>query len=329
MNEPTERVRQRFYGLIHRNPGWSLEQMAAEAQCSLAEADRACDQLCAAGLLVPASSAPCGYVTVTPKAALTRLFSAEERHTTAHLQHLARIRGAVASLIGDYPRLHDERRESVEIETLPTPALVNAFLEDAGSTCNVRMRSMHPGGPPPEELMDDMLLRDKEMEGRGIRVETLYSRRTAEVPYMAAYLTDAERIGRTARTADYLPLRMILFDDDLAVLPINPQDSSEGASAIHGQALVRSLHALYDYCWHTSAPVRPAAPGSTLGTELDSHDLVVVRMLADGVKDETIARHLGISPRTLSRYMTCLMDRLGVHTRFQAALRVAELQLLD
>ncbi|MFG2671744.1 response regulator transcription factor [Streptomyces sp. NPDC048445] len=329
MNKLTEQVRQRFYGLIHRNPGWSLEQMAAEVHCSLAEADQACDALCAVGLLLPASSAPCGYVTVTPEAALTRLFSAEERQTAAHLQHLARIRGAVASLIGDYPRLHDERRESVEIETLPTPALVNAFLEDAGSTCNIRMRSMHPGGPPPEELMDDMLLRDKEMESRGIRVETLYSRRTAEVPYMAAYLTDAERIGREARTADYLPLRMILFDNDLAVLPIDPQDSSEGAFAIHGQALVRSLHALYDYCWHTSVPVRPAPPQAALGAELDSQDLVVMRMLADGVKDEAIARHLGISSRTLSRYMTCLMDRLGVHTRFQAALRVAELGLLD
>ncbi|MFF3174034.1 LuxR C-terminal-related transcriptional regulator [Streptomyces sp. NPDC057900] len=329
MNELTERVRQRFYGLIHRNPGWSLEQMAAEVHCSLAEADQACDALCAVGLLVPSWSAPCGYVTVTPEAALTRLFSAEERQTEAHLQHLARIRGAVASLIGGYPRLHDERRESVEIETLPTPDLVNAFLEDAGSTCNVRMRSMHPGGPPPEELVDAMLLRDKEMESRGIRVETLYSRRTAEVPYMAAYLNDAERIGREARTADYLPLRMILFDDDLAVLPINPQDNSEGASAIHGRALARSLHALYDYCWHNSTPLRPAAPGGALGEELDSQDLIVLRMLADGVKDEAIARHLGISSRTLSRYMTGLTDRLGVHTRFQVALRVAELGLLD
>ncbi|MFG2572551.1 LuxR C-terminal-related transcriptional regulator [Streptomyces sp. NPDC048481] len=326
MNEESERIRRRLYGLIYRHPAWSLEQMAAEVRCSLAVADQMCDELCAVGLLIPASAAPCGYVTVTPEAALTRLFSAEERQTAAHAQHVSRIRGAIASLIGDYPRLRDERRESLEIEVLPTPALVNTFLEDAGSTCNVRMRSMHPGGPPPEDLMEDMLLRDKEMESRGIRVETLYSRRTAEVPYMAAYLSDVERLGREARTAVYLPLRMILFDYDLAVLPINPHDSGEGAFAVHGQALVRSLHALYDYCWHTSAPFRPLAAH---GADLDSQDLAVLRMLADGVKDEAIARHLGVSSRTLSRLMTGLLDRLGAQTRFQAALRVAELGLLD
>ncbi|GHH56945.1 helix-turn-helix transcriptional regulator [Streptomyces candidus] len=328
MNEETERLRRRLYGLIYRNPAWSLEQLAAEVRCSLAEADQACDALCAIGLLAPASSSPCGYVTVTPEAALTRLFSAEERQAQAHMQHVSRIRGAIASLIGDYPRLRDERREAVEVETLPTAALVNTFLDDAGSTCNVSMRSMHPGGPPPEELMDDMLLRDKEMESRGIRVETLYSRRTTEIPYMAAYLADAERVLREVRSADYLPLRMILFDDDLAVLPINPQDSSEGAFAVHGHTLVRSLHALYDYCWHTSVPIRPATAGDARGGELDSQELAVLRMLADGVKDEVIARHLGISPRTLSRFMTGLLDRLGVQTRFQAALRVAELGLL-
>ncbi|MFH9393740.1 LuxR C-terminal-related transcriptional regulator [Streptomyces sp. NPDC017556] len=329
MNEESERLRRRLYGLIYRNPAWSLDQLAAEVRCSLAEVDQACDALWGVGLLAPASSAPCGYVTVTPEAALTRLFSAEERQAEAHLQRVSRIRGAIASLIGDYPRLRDERREAVEIETLPTAALVNTFLEDAGSTCNVSMRSMHPGGLPPEELLNDMLLRDKEMESRGIRVETLYSRRTTEVPYMAAYLVNAERPRREVRTADYLPLRMVLFDDNLAVLPINPEDSSEGAFAIHGQALVRSLHALYDYCWHTSVRFRPAGARDTFGGEFDSQALAVLRMLADGVKDEVIARHLDVSPRTLSRFMTSLLDRLGVQTRFQAALRVAELKLLD
>ncbi|MEU8505007.1 helix-turn-helix transcriptional regulator [Streptomyces brevispora] len=324
-----ERVRWRLYGLIHRNPDRSLEEMARDVRCSLAEAEQVCDELSGVGLLVPACEAPCGYVTVTPEAALTRLLSAEDRQTTAHLQHVSRIRTAITSLISDYPRLRDERREAVEIEILPAPALVNAFLEDAGSTATVHMRSMHPGSAPPEGIIDDMLLRDKEMESRDIRVEALYSRRTAETPHMAAYLADAERPGREARTAEYLPLRMIIFDDDLAVLPIDPDDSSRGAFAIHGPALVRSLHALYDYIWHAATPSHLAPAGRTADPVLDAQDLAVVRMLADGLKDETIARRLGVSPRTLSRSIAGLLERLGAQTRFQAALRVAELGLLD
>ncbi|MBV6701294.1 LuxR C-terminal-related transcriptional regulator [Kitasatospora aureofaciens] len=302
--------------------------MAAEAGCSLAEAEHACERLNSTGLLAPSPGAPCGFVTVDPEAALTRLFSAEERLVTAHLQHVARIRTAISSLVHGFPDLRDERREAVEVETLETPALVNAFLDDAGSMVRTRLRAMHPGGPPPEELIDDMLLRDKEMEGRGIAVDGLYQRRTAAIPYMAAYLVDAARPGKEVRVAEYLPLRMILFDDELAVLPINPEDSSQGAFAIHGKELVASLHALYDYCWHNATPVQQAPEQQAVALGLDSQELVVVKLLADGVKDEAIARQLGISPRTFSRIVSGLLERLGVKTRFQAAMRIAELGLL-
>ncbi|MFE2284657.1 helix-turn-helix domain-containing protein [Streptomyces sp. NPDC059443] len=328
VNKGTSPTDRKVYGLIYRNPAWALEAVAAEAGCSVAEAEQVCDRLSGMGLLSPAPASPCGYATVDPDAALARLFSAEERQTAAHLRHLSDIRSSISSLVHDFSELRGERREAVEIETLATPALVNAFLDDAGSMARTRLRAMHPGGPPPEDLMDDMLLRDKEMEGRGISVEGLYLRRTAEIPYMSAYLVDAVRPGREARTAEYLPLRMILFDDDLAVLPIDPQDSSQGAFAIHGEALVRSLHALYDYCWHNATPVQQAQKISMAEPVLGSQDLVIVRMLADGVKDETIARHLGVSPRTLSRLVSGLLERLGVQTRFQAALRIAESGLL-
>ncbi|MEU8522614.1 LuxR C-terminal-related transcriptional regulator [Streptomyces sp. NBC_01216] len=319
-----------LYGLIYRHPGWSLEAVAAEARCSTAEAEEACDRLSATGLLAPAPESPCGFTTVDPDAALTRLFSVEERLASAHFQQVARIRTAISSLVRDFADLRDERREAVEIETLETPALANAFLDDAGSMAQGRMRSMHPGGPPPEAVIDDMVLRDTEMESRGIKVEALYQRRTAEIPYVAAYLADAVRPGREARVADYLPLRMILFDDDLAVLPIDPQDSGRGAFAIHGEALVKSLHAFYDYCWHNAAPLQRAPEHrQAVETALDSQELVVVKLLADGVKDEAIARQLGISSRTLSRLVSGIMDRLGATTRFQAALRIAESGLLD
>ncbi|MFG2328486.1 LuxR C-terminal-related transcriptional regulator [Streptomyces sp. NPDC048604] len=321
-------ARREIYGLISRNPGGSLEDIAAEARCSRAEAEQLCDELSLLGLLTPASDSPSGYVTVAPEAALIRLFSAEERQTAAHLQLVSKIRSGISTLVRDYSRLAEERRDSVEVQILPDPTLVNAFLEDAGSAARSRMRSMHPGGPPPEELIDDMLLRDKEMESRGIRVEALYLRRTAEVPFMAGYLTDAVRPGREARTADYLPLRMILFDDDLAVLPIDPEDSRQGAVAVHGKTLVRSLHALYDYCWYNATPSPLLQTCGTVDLVLDSQELVIVRMLADGVKDEVIARRLGISSRTLSRTISGLMERLGAQTRFQAALRIAESGLL-
>jgi DNA-binding CsgD family transcriptional regulator len=319
-----------LYRHLYRNPTWNLRDIAALADYSLTEAEDSCLRLSRMGLLAPSPNVPCGYATVDPDAALARLLTHEERQLTVHLQQMSGIREAISSLVQDFPDLRNDRREPVEIETLTTTSMVNAFLEDAGSTVRTRMRAMHPGGPPPESLVYDMLLRDHELAARGIKVDGLYQRRTAESPYMATYLADAARPGREIRTSDSLPLRMILFDDNLAVLPTDPQDSGRGAVAIHGKTLVKSLHAVYNAFWYSSAPLGWEVERSDLGTPaLDGQELLVVRMLAAGVKDDAIARRLGVSSRTLSRLISVLLEKLGARTRFQAALRVGELGLLS
>jgi DNA-binding NarL/FixJ family response regulator len=50
-------------------------------------------------------------------------------------------------------------------------------------------------------------------------------------------------------------------------------------------------------------------------------------MLAEGVKDETIARQLGVSVRTLSRITSTLLKNLQVETRFQAGMKIVQLGL--
>ncbi|WP_244925358.1 LuxR C-terminal-related transcriptional regulator [Georgenia faecalis] len=46
-------------------------------------------------------------------------------------------------------------------------------------------------------------------------------------------------------------------------------------------------------------------------------------MLASGAKDETIARELGLSERTLRRRSSALLARLGAANRFQAGVQAA------
>jgi DNA-binding NarL/FixJ family response regulator len=52
-------------------------------------------------------------------------------------------------------------------------------------------------------------------------------------------------------------------------------------------------------------------------------------MLAAGMKDEKIARSLGISLRTLSRLLSEVMQELGASSRFEAGVRAAKLGWLD
>lgn len=56
--------------------------------------------------------------------------------------------------------------------------------------------------------------------------------------------------------------------------------------------------------------------------DLSEADRALLHLLHAGLKDETIARQLGLSERTLRRRITDLTTRLGATSRFQAGAQV-------
>lgn len=319
-----ERTPQMVYMLLDRHPSWSYQDIARALDISATRARSICESLHELGLLATSSGSPESYATVDPEVALSRLFEAEERHTSSHLRQLDRIRGQIHTLMGDFMRLRAGRREDAQVEKLEGADRVNAFLNGAASLVRRRMCAVHTGGPPPRELMDDMLMRDKEVVDRGVRIQALYLRNLSNTRYRSQYLDNVARLGIEVRLATHLPLRMLIYDDDLALLPIDPENSALGAFAIRSLELVRCLQLFFDYCWVMSTPQYDLSGTTALKLGLSDQDMAIIRLLAAGVKDDAISRQLGISPRTLSRAIALLLERLGVQTRFQAALRIAE-----
>lgn len=73
-------------------------------------------------------------------------------------------------------------------------------------------------------------------------------------------------------------------------------------------AIISILTSYFDAVWQSSIPLRPE--------EVDD-DARIIALLGEGLKDETIARNLGISLRTVRRRIANLMDAVGAQTRFQ------------
>ena len=63
------------------------------------------------------------------------------------------------------------------------------------------------------------------------------------------------------------------------------------------------------------------APATVIG-------LVVLNLLAAGLTDDAMARHLGVSVRTVQRRVREICARLGARTRFQAGLQARRHGLL-
>jgi len=84
--------------------------------------------------------------------------------------------------------------------------------------------------------------------------------------------------------------------------------------------VVAALVQLFEMMWQQACPLPDWTPGTSpsIGEEIDER---LLALLATGMKDEAIARELGISIRTLGRRTADLLANLGARNRFQAGMQ--------
>ena len=88
-------------------------------------------------------------------------------------------------------------------------------------------------------------------------------------------------------------------------------DPALGYAMIRDPLTVRLYTAYFDLAW------KHAVPAPVVGGREGSGDPKLVELLELGLKDEAIARYLGVSLRTVRRRVAHLMAVNGVDTRFQ------------
>jgi hypothetical protein len=153
---------------------------------------------------------------------------------------------------------------------------------------------------------------------RGVRHRIVYSREAVEVQGLDV-LRLTLTIGEEARVAGEVPLRLSIFDDSVATLPLRTgRPVTEGILVIRPSALLDSLIALFEQVWSTALPLTP-----DLSDGLDPEDdETLIALLAAGMGDQAIARQLGISLRTVGRRVQRVQSSLNAATRFQAGVAI-------
>lgn len=147
-------------------------------------------------------------------------------------------------------------------------------------------------------------------EGR--RVRAIYpARALTEAPQM---LRTRAEIGEEIGVVPSVLTRMVVVGPRRAILPEPLGVGSPTRVVIRQPAIVGILQAYFDELWDSATRVEPS--GGQIGRQ-DQRRLLLAE-LADGVKDEQIARNLDLSLRTVRRRVAALMTELGVDTRFQA-----------
>jgi DNA-binding NarL/FixJ family response regulator len=135
-------------------------------------------------------------------------------------------------------------------------------------------------------------------------------------------LSQLAALGEEARVLPDLPFKLRIYDRKVAILPLTTDErSTESVAIIYQSSLLTGLIALFDAFWERAFPI--AGNDGDRPPELTDRDVAVLRLMSAGLKDEAIARQLGVSTRTMRRRILHLMDLLHASTRFQAGAQAA------
>ncbi|MEV7676223.1 LuxR C-terminal-related transcriptional regulator [Streptomyces sp. NPDC088752] len=307
---------------------WNPADIAEEMGCPQQEAERAVEHLQRTGLLVADALRPSGFRTVSPDSALMSLIAMENQLTEAWERERSRRHVRVMSLIQQFP-FGVGAGDEVDVQVIPDALSLGELVEESILQSRVRTGTMHARGTPSAEVLDDMALRDIAVLNQGVHMRVVCVRHVADDPRVADYLAEISDYGADVRTADALPLRMTLIDDGLAIIPMDQQGVARGGLAIRNRMITKVLEAVFGFHWSAASPLDRAVRDAPDQGLLSPWEKTVVRMMAAGAKDEAIARDLGISTRTLSRKVSQMFDRLNVQSRFQAAVELSRLGVLD
>lgn len=157
---------------------------------------------------------------------------------------------------------------------------------------------------------------------RGVRYRVVVEKAVLAEPGLLAHAEESLAAGEEIRVVPTLPLRMIIADGELGLVPLSSV-GEPGAIVVHPSGLLDALIALFELTWERAMALRPdAVPYAGDLTDLDRR---VVALLLQGFTDNAVAKQLGISARTVQRRIRHLMDEARVSTRMQLGYRLSTL----
>ena len=110
-------------------------------------------------------------------------------------------------------------------------------------------------------------------------------------------------------------MKLIIIDSHTALIP-SMRSYTPGhelrASVVRHPLLVEALQWLFEAVWDAAVPIM-----TSINSENDPRRQMLISLLMTGSTDSAIANTLNINVRSVRRWISDLMDELGVSTRLQ------------
>ncbi|MFF1913149.1 helix-turn-helix domain-containing protein [Streptomyces sp. NPDC058239] len=268
------------------------------------------------GFTTPADSASALPRPAAPAAAIRTLIhrrQAELHLRSAELERLMMSADRIAGRLMEGSRSASEGGIEVVTGTRAVGERAESLLAAAEHEVMVLDRPPYAKGPEDADSSRTPGLDIKALLDRGVEVRTVIDREGLSYPGRMRSLNTLVSHGLRARVTTGVPTKLIIIDRRITLLPPTETTNPTVTALVVGDALLRNaLVPLFETVWDQATPLGGAdAPLPETQKEL-------LGLLASGLKDEAIARRMGVHVHTARRRISQLLDSLNAETRFQA-----------
>ena len=246
-----------------------------------------------------------------PEFALGRLLNQEAQRLAEEERALGAAQHEVRTYVGDY--VAGQQRSDwrpITIDVIPDGELVDVMLTLIGNSEGELLFLRPDQWFLPTGQRMDVAVTAAIADGRSSRA--IYPTEITETHPESVQAR--VRAGERIRVLPTVPTRLGVFGNDAVIIP-EAWGSNVGARLLVRQpAIVAACVALFEQLWSHAVTV----PGFDDATANGGARHELLQLLAQGAKDEQIARSLGVSLRTVRRRIATMMAELGVDSRFQA-----------
>ncbi|WP_328720668.1 LuxR C-terminal-related transcriptional regulator [Streptomyces sp. NBC_00247] len=306
------------YRTVVGRPGWGVSGIALHLGVAESQVRACLDELAELSMLYPATYSA-NPVALNPEIGLAALLNRRETEIQSQQAQLAAARTKAAELAAVYSAQQGSRG-NLGLEQLDEITAVRARLTEMADQAREELLCFMPGGAQSQEALDASRPLDEKSLSRGVRIRTLYLDSVRNDRATTEYARWLAGLGGEIRTIPSLPVRMLVVDRSVALVPTDPENSRAGAVVVKAPGVLAALVHLFEATWQQASPLDGAQPCGPGG--LTAQELVLLKLLELGHTDEVAARKLGVSLRTVRRMMADILGRLGARSRFEAGLLV-------
>lgn len=147
-----------------------------------------------------------------------------------------------------------------------------------------------------------------------VRCRAIYDSACLKNPVTAEIVEASVRAGEQARVVPKVVTKFKMADDAVALVPLTPSGMG-GAMLVRASAPLAMYREYFELLWARATPIgEPVAKAGALTPSQRD----VLKLLAEGLERQEIAKRLNCHINTVDRHLAAIMEQLGVQTRFAA-----------